>query len=119
MKSFNEIHEDLEEELRAILPDEFDDTHIYTVANWVLREYKPPIEWQEDPPDEESKDQLSQWAWTIKVRTLIAGQFLEYVGHETDESRVRNPAARNKHRDFMRDNLGRAVARFLDPEVEK
>lgn len=111
MKSFDQLRSDLARQLRKDMPVYFVDGHSVnaeTVANWILREYKPPTEW-------ETRDGgLSRTLHSFRV--TIAGQYFKYTATITDEQAVRDSRVVIEIKKRIRWMVGRTISDFLAGE---
>jgi hypothetical protein len=89
------------------------------VAEWVLTQYKPPIEWVEIPPTENVGDPVAiRYNWRIQVKTIIANRVFEMSHWQTPEQRRRDPDGTKRLKRHIRSTLGRSVFSWLDGEEE-
>lgn len=84
------------------------------IADWVLRRYRPPIEYEETPPDPNVQGREAFY-WRIKVRTIVANEMFEY-----DSSvyvyEARTPESKDRLRQHIRRRLAVKVFEWLDGE---
>jgi hypothetical protein len=117
MRMYEEIRNELAARIAEEAYDAVNGLRADLVAHWILQNYTPPFEWEEIPPDPRAQGH-QRFAWTIKCRTLIAGEFRQSVSFETLEQHSRQPEeVKKRHRDHIRSALGRAIAHIIDPSA--
>lgn len=117
MKTPGQIRYDLEQQIMASpLGDRFNTGQIASIAAWILSDYKPPIEWEDTPPDPDAAEVRDRYMWKVELRTFIAGESIEYVGSITNEAMTRAPSVMEGFRRSVRARVGSAIVKFLDDD---
>lgn len=117
MKHFDQLAMDLTGDLLRDMPMDLQPMQARQIAEWILRSYRPPVEWLEDPPDERASEPRERFTWRIRCRLTVAGRQLEYVGMETPEMRGRaSQGAKDQYRAHIRYRVGKALMDYLEGE---
>lgn len=114
MKTLTQLRDEITLKVESEIPRIDGQYTAEAIANWVLMDYQPVIEYEETPPNPDAVDIINRSHWLMKVRIMVGGRWVQMVGHFTDEAKQRGDVyAIERQKESMIARLGRAVAFWL------
>jgi hypothetical protein len=111
VNTYDDLKKDLARQIGRDLGVMADTT---TTADWILKNYKPPIEWEELEPGDKNGDWIHR-RFTHRCRTFVAGRWIGYTAFENEGARQRaNFDLAPQLRRQIRIKMGLALLEWLD-----